>query len=120
MKLFQLFASCMFNGVHCFCSADGQPVAVKTPLEFQFKSVIRDLEFSEWNSKYIRVFIHDKLDPVSFGSSQTRHGLWVGVPEYFQQSTTEGIMKTNILVSLRTFQNCKKNTVNWLRLVVVG
>lgn len=78
--------------------AKNEPVNVKLILDFQFKTVLQDLKFTKWNSQYLHLFINKKLDPVSFGSTETNCGVWVGVPEYYQETSEEGIINTNILI----------------------
>ena len=73
---------------------------VETVLKFRFESILQKYEFTEWNKKFITLFINTDLDPEAFGSTYLRKGFFVGVPEYYQRLSNESIKKSVTVLSL--------------------
>lgn len=91
---FKFFPAVFDHKCNMICSEDGELVPVETLIKFRFQSVLQQFQFTEWNKNYISPYINKYLDPNMIGSCNLKNGIRIGIPEYYQQLSDEGIKKS--------------------------
>lgn len=62
------------------------------------EETLTDLRFTAWNKNFFSMFACKGIEPMYFGSTKVKEGVWIGIPQYFQAINEDEIIASDLQV----------------------